>query len=688
MTFISVNYNLKFMTTLADLLGRVEKVVDRNNFIIRTNNLDRSVLCRCSYFCPVEVSDTFYGHGTCIDLKTVTLTQPPLVLPSTDKDTICHLLLRNKVSRKNIVDFYNILAARSTNVPVTLDRMAVDYHKCKKISKSYIPFVTDAQLEKILKWWYHHRVLRQLYLFGLTNTEIRNSWMSEVDLYNQILDNPFMVPSISMEKCLEIKLRSNSQPNPSDLIGGQTLRQLVDKLQSGDMYVPMSLFPDLVKYQDLILGTYPIKQVGDDLVLNHPWTVETKVIDWLKIHVPIKHPEIAQLYVKSHNLTNDQLTAVESALTRDISLITGTAGTGKTTVIGQIVHHLQHSGIKYWAVSFTGKAVSRLKSVVPEDRCRTIHRLLQMRVSAFQYLIIDEISMVTTEMIYQLLTAWDWNFRLILVGDIHQLPPIGWGSFLTQLLMIPNFPIYRLTHHHRFTELDKNGVALNSQLIVNWPIEYPFQFQLMPNFTVFPGGIEIIKQIIDGFYQAKVNINDFRILTPYNQEIDEINTQIQNVYFPTAPGIVDYTGRTWKLGMPVLMTDNNYDVNIMNGEEGEIVELCADHVKIKFGSNIHSFLLNRPLDKKEESEREELHLGMCLPAPSMTCHRSQGSEWKYVVAYFPKNSANFKFLTRNLIYTIITRGKNAVWIVGDIEEVQRGVNRFPSLGREKLAERF
>lgn len=680
------------MNITADVLGRVIKITTPhpkggiNKFTIHAETINRDVVCLCSYFCPVDVSDSVYARGTVQEengVLMVSLTQPPFVLLSMDKDTVCHLIARQKITHTNVVSFYSILKARGVEPAITLDKMAVQYHHSQNLSQSYSPFVSDTQLKKVLEWWYKHRVLRRLYLFGLTNTEIRGSWLSEIELYEKILDNPYTIPSLSMDKCAEIKIRSNQVPLQSDLIGGMILRQLLQLLKHGQMYVSINYFPQMLEHRDLILSTYPIKLIDDDLILEYPWVVETKIVEWLKTHVSQQHPPIDKLWM-SRTLSPDQIEAIETALTHNISLITGPAGTGKTTVIGQIVHHLQQTGQKYWAASFTGKAVSRLKQVVPESRCRTIHRLLQKGSAPFRYLILDEVSMISNDLIYRLLTTWEWDFQIILVGDIHQLPPIGWGSFLSQIMKIPNFPIAHLRSHHRFGDC---GIAINSQRIVNCPNDESFQFSLSSDFTVVDGGIEILRQIVNGFHQAGVNINDFRIITPYNREIAEINKYVLDVYFSSSDEIVDSSGRIWKIGMPVMMTGNNYKHDIMNGEEGQIIGKGKDHVKIQFKNEIFQFAMNVEEVVNDEDETEHLHLGLCLPASAITCHRSQGSEWKYVIAYFPANPANVSFLTKNLIYTTITRGKTAAWIVGSIVDVQMGVHRLPSVGVEKLATR-
>ncbi|EQD27309.1 ATP-dependent RecD/TraA family DNA helicase, partial [mine drainage metagenome] len=143
----------------------------------------------------------------------------------------------------------------------------------------------------------------------------------------------------------------------------------------------------------------------------------------------------------SETTTSEQTKAIQGAMDHKICIITGGAGVGKTTVISEIVKNLNIRGLRYRLLSFTGKAVSRLKEVTGSNKCSTIHRFLNKSRAETDVIIIDEASMVTDALMHQLFDTCRIN-RIVLVGDPNQLEPIGWGKFFKELVKSETIPCY------------------------------------------------------------------------------------------------------------------------------------------------------------------------------------------------------------------------------------------------------
>lgn len=369
---------------------------------------------------------------------------------------------------------------------------------------------------------------------------------------------------------------------------------------------------------------------------------------------------------REHNFCFDpiQKRAIQMAMSKKISIITGGPGTGKTTILKGILHLARQMDEAVKLAAPTGRAAKRMGECCGET-ARTIHRLLEIDPISGKFhrdadnkipcnlLIIDEFSMVDTWLAMALFEATPFNARIVLVGDSDQLPSVGPGNVLNDLLH-SQIPSTRL--QHIFRQAGGNDIADKAakinQGIMPSPIEGP-NFHFLPYETPEQAK-EIITHLITKGIKEKFDIdvqNEMQLLTPMRKGplgIYELNTFLQDLQNPNAVRTKIGSGN-WSVGDRVMQTRNNYDKNVFNGDVGIIFKIGKETRKITVFYD----------DKTVEYEPDEVD--ELILAYACTIHKSQGSEYPAVIVVL--DTSHTIMLQRNLIYTAITRAKGHVWIL-------------------------
>jgi len=405
--------------------------------------------------------------------------------------------------------------------------------------------------------------------------------------------------------------------------------------------------------------------------------------------------------------------------------------THNTTVLGQIIHNLELRGITYAVCAFTGKAVARIREVTKKRNPSTIHRLISnsrktqqdMKSTAFEkeiplmeysHIIIDEISMVTTELFYDLIQAFPNVEKITLVGDVNQLQPISWGSLFHEVLKSETVPTYKLTTNFRVYTSDgeRDGIILNANAIVSHDPMFPFEFVPTTNFSVIEGPEERIYDIIKACFSSGVKAEQLVVISPYNKSLPIINKTFQQIYNSGARSITDSRGIKWMIGDRVMLTENDQQIGVFNGETGIIRDITKDGIMVDFGnSGCHDFLLEPSHDRihyeqatavsyykrgkqmedvldGDEGEDDERTVKRLAHAYALTVDKSQGSEWDFVILYISEFNTG-SFLNKNRIYTAITRAKRCVWaIVTDADAFNVSAVKTPPYRCENLSKRI
>jgi len=393
------------------------------------------------------------------------------------------------------------------------------------------------------------------------------------------------------------------------------------------------------------------------------------------------------------DLSPEQKSALRCALLSRVTVITGGPGTGKTTLLRSLLVALSEAGLKPTLAAPTGRAARRLQEASGRD-AKTIHRLLEyapesggfIRGKEFplrtNFLIIDEASMMDLELASSLLSALMPNCSLLLVGDRDQLPSVGPGSVLKDVIASDFVPVVQLREVYRQARqslIVANAHRLNRgefPQVSNDPEGDFFFFERNAAEDV----IATIKQLVQQRLVGRFGISDPReiqVLTPMNRGplgTHNLNRELQNLLNPVGREI-RAGDRTFREGDRVIQLRNNYDKGVFNGSIGRILGIDTAKARINVGfEETHA--------EYELAELDELAL-----AYAISVHKSQGSQYPAVV--MPIHSSHYVMLRRNLLYTAITRAERVCVLVGTRSALQQAVrNQDERLRFSRLAPRL
>ena len=392
-------------------------------------------------------------------------------------------------------------------------------------------------------------------------------------------------------------------------------------------------------------------------------------------------------------LAESQKLAVDKALNNKLMVITGGPGTGKTTLVNTILKTLEAKKLNIKLCAPTGRAAKRLSESTGLE-ATTIHRLLEIDPAfggfkrneesplSCDYLVIDETSMVDVPLFYSLLKALPLHSALLLVGDVDQLPSVGAGQVLKDIISSKVVSTIQLTEI--FRQAATSNIITNAHL-VNQGILPNMQASREESdfyFVEAEQGDDIINKIITMVKNRipnKFNLNpvhDVQILCPMQRGgsgARSLNIELQKVLNPDyANGIMKF-GQIFATGDKVMQTENNYDKETYNGDIGIIKAINEQDQEI-----IVNFY-NRDITY-DYTDLDQITL-----AYATTIHKSQGSEYPAVI--IPITMQSYMMLRRNLIYTAITRGKKLVVIIGQKKALAMAVKNTNSSNRySKLQE--
>ena len=375
-------------------------------------------------------------------------------------------------------------------------------------------------------------------------------------------------------------------------------------------------------------------------------------------------------------LADKQREAVEKSLQSGMTVITGGPGTGKTTVVQTIIRLAEQEGLRILLCAPTGRAAKRLAETT-QRKAKTIHRLLIPdghvgKVQSFEYnetkllpadlVIVDEVSMLDMEMMYHLLNALKPQCRCILVGDADQLPSVGAGAVLHDVIASEMVPVVRLDTI--FRQKEGGRIVTNAHLINNGRlpvVNEDLEFRFVEIETEADGATQI-----SALYRSEVQEtgDEFavQVLSPMYKDpcgVDNLNQLIQERLNPPVVGKGELKGRhmIFRVGDMVMQKHNDYEKGVFNGDIGQIFAVQHDMVYVRYPEQDVKY---------EGAEIDEITL-----AYAITVHKSQGSEYHTVIMALVNSHSIM--LQRNLFYTAVTRAKRKVILVGTKRAVQTAV---------------
>ena len=399
-------------------------------------------------------------------------------------------------------------------------------------------------------------------------------------------------------------------------------------------------------------------------------------------------------------LAAEQREAIRRVIGGKIVVVTGGPGTGKTTLVNGIIRILEKKGLRILLGAPTGRAAKRMTEATGRE-AKTIHRLLEFSPKTMSFdrdaarpleadlVIIDEFSMVDVVLAYNLLKATPPGCRLVIVGDVDQLPSVGPGSVLRDVIASGTVDVVRL--EIIFRQAERSRIVVNAHRInrgempllddaaVDGPsgkdLDFFFIERKEPD-EVLAAIRELVLRRIPRRFGCHP-IDDVQVLTPMHRGLlgaTNLNGELQALLNPMGEAITRGS-RTYRVGDKVIQLRNNYDLDVYNGDIGRLraIDPIEQTVRVSFDERTVTY---------DFADLDELAL-----AYACSIHKAQGSEFQCVVV--PLHTQHYVMLQRNLLYTAITRGKRLVVLVGTRRALAIAVRNARPRGRfTRLAERL
>ena len=558
--------------------------------------------------------------------------------------------------------------------------------------------------DKITAGWADQKVIREIMVFlhehGVgTARAVRIFKTYGTDAVQVMSENPYrlakdirgigfrtadlIAEKLGIEKTATIRIRAGVSFALTEAMGnghcGLPRAELIG-LAGRLLEVPAALI-DSALLEELAEETVTADRVGEAecIFLTGLYQAERSIAQHLKrvCEEPLPWPEIdankALPWIEqrtSLTLAPSQSEAIRLALRSKVLVITGGPGVGKTTIVNSILRILAAKNVNLLLCAPTGRAAKRMTEATGME-AKTIHRLLEFDPKAFSFkrndespldcdlLVVDESSMVDVLLMQSLMKAVPSHAALVIVGDIDQLPSVGPGQVLADIIGSGTVPVVRLTEVFR--------QAAQSKIITT---AHAINAGKMPDLGKPDGDADFYFVSAEDPEQAAMRIvelvanriprrfgfdpiKDIQVLCPMNRGgvgARLLNVELQAALNPAGEKKVERFGWTFAPGDKVMQIENDYDKDVFNGDIGMIEDVDMDEgeVAVDFDGRTVTFLFGE--------------LDTLVPAYAATIHKSQGSEYPAVV--IPVLTQHYAMLQRNLIYTGVTRGKKLVVLVG------------------------
>lgn len=513
------------------------------------------------------------------------------------------------------------------------------------------------------------------------------------DAIRQVTENPYRLSAdiwgIGFKTADKIAMNLGVDPGDPARVRAGIRYALETRAEDGHVYVPFdALAEDCVGLLDVGAEAIPAgveALVRDEVVIRNEDRVYlqplyyaeqgiarhiARLVDYPRAAPPADRIDEHIRHIESERsivFNAEQREAIHTSASRSVMAITGGPGTGKTTCVQGIVYLFNRVGGKVLLAAPTGRAAKRLSEVTGAE-AKTIHRLLEFNPGVMEFgrdqdnrldadlVILDESSMVDTSLMNALLRAVKTSARFVLVGDVDQLPSVGAGNVLRDLIDTGLLPVVRLTEI--FRQARESSIVMNAHRVNRGEMpdmknrnEADFFFINEPDPSA---GADRIAELCTERLPRKYGLdpfNDIQVIAPmYRGDIgvDQLNQKLQEVLNPSGSSL-KRGDRELREGDKVLQTRNNYGKMTFNGDIGRIerIDPDAQALDISFQETV----------RYDYGELDELIL-----AYAISVHKSQGSEYPAII--LPLYSTHYIMLQRNLLYTALTRARALAVLIG------------------------
>lgn len=392
-------------------------------------------------------------------------------------------------------------------------------------------------------------------------------------------------------------------------------------------------------------------------------------------------------------LHEHQQQGIMSCLQNKVSIVTGGPGTGKTTTVKRLIKILEDNKIRFRLAAPTGRAAKRMFESTGRNT-ETLHRLLEFTPASMNFarneqnaleldfLIVDEASMIDVFLMHAILKALPMNASLVLLGDIDQLPSVGAGNILNDLIASEKIEVVRLTQV--FRQAQDSLIIVNAHKVNNGEFpqsgipgsrkDFVYLKEEEPENT-----FALLRTIYTKkLPQLGISSDDAVVLVPMNRGTvgaQRLNQELQLILNPgdDQPSVSQF-GQVYKVGDRVMQVRNNYDKFVFNGDMGKIIAIdkVEQKLMVTFG--------------ERELEYDFGELNELTLAYAISIHKSQGSEFQAVI--IPIFMQHFILLQRNLIYTAITRAKKMCILIGQAKAIGMGIRNAKGVDRKTFLKEF
>ena len=569
--------------------------------------------------------------------------------------------------------------------------------------------ISENKLADIVEQIRSHRDMRKALVF-LKSYGISDKLAGKIyyiyqdNTINIVSNDPYRlaeeIDGVGFKKADEIALKIGFDQFGEKRIGMGLKYVLTEGVNDKDTYIPfdelirkassadvLNLHPDLViDILGKMIENNELKNDDNKVYLPYIYKIESSVAMMIAqkgLNDMFDNPlSMDEIETDGVDYSDEQLTAIELALKSKMTVITGGPGVGKTTILKGLLSIFTKHQYKVLLAAPTGRAAKRMSETTNMDAV-TIHRLLKWKDGVFtvneknpldgDVLILDECSMINLQLMNSLMKAIPLRMKLIMVGDVDQLPSIGCGTVLSDVITSQMIPVAKLTKIYR--QGNESKIILNAHAIndgkmpdLSNPTGTDFWFFRVNN----PERIrnQIIRLVTDAIpNKFGIPLSDIQVLSPMRKASDiigsaQLNNALQEEINPNRASIRNISFNL-KVGDRVMQNKNNYDLGVYNGDIGVIRFISTDD-----GTVTVEFFGNDEYVEYDKTNIDELEL-----AYATTVHKSQGSEYPAVVIVADKSQ--YIMLQKQLFYTAVTRAKKICIVVGTEEAIRIMVTTKP-----------